>query len=344
MVSNMKKLLEDMVSRADLIPHHNYWMIRSDGGKSYEPFLQHGIVAIRMPYVTQSYASTIANTDLPVKMALNEIKSHFETLSKDPRILLSESLKELQNQMTRSTRASQLYVFSKVIQKGDVVLVPSEGTSHVSIGIIKENGLYTDNYINKRYPLCKSVEWLNQIPRYRLDPGLHRALSAHQAISNLSDYEEYIERSINSCFVKDNVCNYVLTLNSSDINAEKFFSLGSDVISMLRLLNDQYQLGIDPSEINLSLNLNSPGKVVFKSKAISIAFLIMGLFSACSDGRVAYENNASVHGDSFMTIVDSIRNENRGDAQALKTRINQCLRSTEALALEKWNEESLNSR
>ena len=70
----------------------------------------------------------------------------------------------------------------------------------------------------------------------------------------------------------------------------------------------------------------------------------MGLFSACSDGRVAYENNTSVHGDSFMTIVDSIRNENRGDAQALKTRINQCLRSTEALALEKWNEESLNSR
>lgn len=344
MGNNMKQLLDDMVSRADLIPHHNYWMIRSDGGKSYEPFLRRKIVALRMPYISHSYAANVANMDVPAKMALDEIKAHLETISKDPLMLIHESVKELQNQTTRSTRASQLYAFTKVIAKGDIVLVPSEGTSHVSIGMIKEDGLLVDDFINKTYPICRSVEWLNQIPRYRLDPGLTRALSAHQAISNLSDYEEYIERSINSCFVKDDVCNYVLTLNSLDINAEKFFNLGSDVISMLKLLNDQYQLGIDPGEINLSMNLNSPGKIVFKSKAVAIAFLMMGLFSACSDGRVGYEDNASVQGDSFMTIVDSIRNENHGDAQALKNRINQCLRSTEALALEKWNEESLNAR
>ena len=342
MENNMKQLLDELVLKADLIPHHNYWMIRSDSGKSYAPFLRHGIVALRMPYITQSYASSIANLEMPAKMVLDEIKAHLKSISNDPRMLIKESTEELQNQMTRSTRASQLYVFTKVIEKGDIVLVPSEGTSYVSIGIIKDNGLYTNDYINKTYPISRSVEWLNQIPRYRLDPGLTRALSAHQAISNLSDYEEYIERSINSCFVKDDICNYVLTLNSSDINAENFFNLGSDVISMLRLLNDKYQLGIDPAEINLSMNLNSPGKIVFKSRAVSIAFLIMGLFSACSDGRVGYENNTSVQGDSFMTIVDSIKNENQGDAQTLKNRINQCLRSTEALALEKWNEESLN--
>lgn len=344
MENNVKQLLDDMVSKADLIPHHNYWMIRSDSGKSYEPFLRNGIVALRMPYITQSYASSIANTDMPAKMALDEIKAHLKSISNDSSMLIKEGAEELQNQMTRSTRASQLYTFTKVIEKGDVVLVPSEGTSYVSIGIVKENNLYISDYINKTYPLSRSIEWLNQIPRYRLDPGLTRALSAHQAISNLSDYEEYIERSINSCFVKDDICNYVLTLNSIDINAENFFNLGSDVIRMLKLLNEKYQLGIDPGEINLSMNLNSPGKIVFKSKAIPVAFLIMGLFSACSEGRVGYEDNTSVQGDSFMKIVDSIRNENQNGAQELKNRINHCLRSTEALSLEKWNEESLNQR
>lgn len=344
MENNIKQILDEMVGSVDLTPHHNYWMIRSDGGKSYEPFLLHQLVALRMPYVTQSYATSVSNMEMPAKMALDEIKAHLKNLTTSSDMIIREKAKELQNQTVRSNRASQLYTFSKVIQQGDIILLPSEGTSYVSIGIAKDNGLIIDDYINKTYPLSRRVEWLNQIPRFRLDPGLYRALSAHQAIYNLSDYEEFIERSISSCFVKDDVCNYVLTLNSSDINAEKFFDLGSDVIKMLRYLNDEYQLGIDPGEINLSMNLNSPGKVVFKSKAIAIAFLIMGIFSACSDGRVDYENNSVVQGDSFNIMVDKIKAETSGDIQTLKRRINECLRSNEAMALEKWNEESLNIR
>lgn len=344
MGSDIKTVLNEMINSVDLTPHHNYWMIRSEGGKHYQPFLQKGIVALRMPYITASYATSICNNELPVKMVIDEIKAHLENISKDSKMLIYDWVKELQTPNVRGNRASQLYTFVKTIQHGDIVLVPSEGTSYISIGMVIGNELLTDDRINKSYPLCRKVKWLNQIPKYRLDPGIYRALSAHQAISNLSDYEEYIERSFNSCFIKDGVCNYVLTLNSADINAENFFRLGSDVLEILTILKEKYDIDVDINDINLSMNLNSPGKVVFKSRTAIIAFLMMALFSACSDGQVGYEQDSAVQGEAFTTLVDSLRTETGGNIDVLKSRINQCLHSTEAKALEKWNKESLNER
>ena len=344
MVSDIKTILNEMNNSVDLTPHHNYWMIRSEGGKNYQPFLKKEIVALRMPYVTASYATSICNSQLPVKMVIDEIKAHLENISKDPKMLIYDWVKELQTPNVRSNRASQLYTFVKTIQHGDIVLVPSGGTSYLSIGMVIGNELLIDDRINKSYPLCRRVKWLNQIPKHRLDPGLYRALSAHQAISNLSDYEEYIERSFNSCFIKDGVCNYVLTLNSADINAEYFFRLGSDVLETLTILKEKYDIDLDINDINLSMNLNSPGKVVFKSRTAIMAFLMMGLFSACSDGQVGYEQDSAVQGKAFSILVDSLRKETGGNIDVLKSRINQCLHSTEAKAWEKWNRESLNER
>ena len=339
--NRIKQILDSMSREIDLRSHRNYWMIRTDSGKSYKPFLQHGIVALRQPYISQEFATYVYRRDMPAKMAIDEIKAHLETISNDASMQTIEGVAELKNHIYRGNRASQLYTFIKVLKKGDVVLVPSEGATYISIGIIEDDYLVINERLNNNYPICKAVKWINQISKNRLDPGLYRALGAHQAISNLSDYEEFIERNCNSCFVKDNICNYVLTLNSADINAEEFFELGNDLLKLLRFYNKKYSLGINPGEISLSMNLNSPGKIVFKSAAVSIVYMMMALLSACSDGQIVYDDNEKIQGNDYSTLVDSLRNDTDGSIDAIKDHIGRCLRSTEAKAVERWNRESL---
>ena len=338
--NNMKELLARLVQTVDLRPKRDYWMVRTSNGIYYNPFIQHGIVALKLPYITNEYVARLRNHN-DDNVALQSIQEHLRTLANNPQ---NAAAAELGSPNVASTRASQIFNFCFKMKAGDMVLIPSDGATNISIGIITDDFPIINQPINDSFPIARSVRWVNQIPKIRLEPGLYRALGAHQALANISKYAEYLERNYGSCFMINDVCHYVLTINSEHVSANQFFGLGSTLITTLQKLSEQYDLGVNTQDIHLSMNLNSPGKIDFIATPI-IAFLIMALLTSCSDGGINFNDVAQIPQDLFHSLVDLVLQPVRqeGEIHELSDSLLNYLNGTDAQAVEQYNQNTLNA-
>ena len=342
--ANIKELLESIVNDVDLTPRRDYWMVRTDRGKNYDPFLQHGIVALRMPYVSTAFVSQLVHSNMNESDAITHIKSHFLGLLNNPNIAEMPDLQEIREPSTLSKRASQLYSFCLKMKSGDIVLIPSSDSSNISIGVIEGDEMLLDEGINIQYPIARKVRWINQISKNRLEPGLYRAIGNHQAMTNISKYSESLERNYGSCFMIDGVCHYVITFNSEQIPADKFFGLGQTLLQTLQNLQEQYGLQIDVRNINLTMNLNSPGRIDFKSTAV-IAILMMAILTSCSGGEITYDNVLPGVTESFTELVQKVTDffNVGGDNAQMSNTISDYLNGMDAQAVEKFNQNSIDA-
>lgn len=340
--TNIRQLLDGIVDAVDLTPHRDYWMVRTDRGRNYEPFLQKGIVALRMPYINTAFVSQLANTNYTEVEALNNIKAYLQGLLNNTNNIDQDLISEIREPSTLSKRASQLYSFCLKMRSGDIVLIPSSDSTHISIGMVDGDGMLIDDRLNEEFPIARRVKWINQISKSRLEPGLYRAIGNHQAITNISNYSESLERNYGSCFVMDGVCHYVITFNSEQIPADRFFGLGQTLLDTLKQISEQYGLQIDISEINLTMNLNSPGRIDFKSTAI-IALLMMAILTSCSNGSVSYDNVLPGCEEPFSELVNFVSGffGLEGENAQMSDSISNYLNGMDAQTVEKFNQNSM---
>ena len=47
---------------------------------------------------------------------------------------------------------------------------------------------------------CRDVFWSKELSKSKMDPCLYPIFQAHQAINNISEYKDYIERNIGNYF------------------------------------------------------------------------------------------------------------------------------------------------
>lgn len=343
--NNLRELLDQLVQSSQLVPAREYWLVRTNNGSYYDSFLNHGIVALKMPYADGGFITRLRNENLADSAAVTYVKDHFLSIINNPDNANNPVLEELRTPTTLSNRASQLYMFCSKMKSGDIILIPSEGATQISIGIVEGDDMFNDEAIARQYPIARRVRWVNQIPKYRLEPGLYRALGAHQAMANITKYAESLERNFGSCFMIDGVCHYVLTINSAEVSAEQFFGMGQTLLQTLSRLSTMYDLGINVQDINLSMNLNSPGKVDFKS-TLAIAFLIMAILTACSDGQLEYEGLTQFPTDIFNSLVELVSQPFREDQEITQMgdSIQNYLNGMDAQSVEKWNENSIRAR
>lgn len=342
--NNLKVLLEQLANAVDLQPQRDYWMVRTSNGIHYTPFLQRGIVALQLPYITNEFISDlrINNAD---NVALQSIQSHLHSIVKNPQHPQRAQADELmESSVVVGTRAAQLFNFCFKMKSGDMILIPDEGASYISIGIVLEDYPIINEDVNRTYPVARKVRWVNQIPKNRLEPGLYRALGAHQALAKISKYSEYLERNYGSCFMIGDACHYVLAINSELVSADQFFGMGSTLMRTLKKLSEQYDLGVNTQDIHLSMNLNSPGKVDFIANK-TIALLIMALLTACSNGNINFNGMSQLPQDVFNNLVEMVRTpvQQEGDIKELTDSLNDYLNGTEAQAVEQYNQNTLNA-
>lgn len=338
----IRQLLDRIVNEVDLTPRRDYWMVRTDRGKNYTPFLQHGIVALRMPYVSTAFVSQLVNKKMSDIEYVDYIKAHLGELINNPKNAEMVDLQEIREPSTLSKRASQLYSFCLKMRSGDIVLIPSSDSSNISIGVVDGDEMLIDERLNEQYPIARKVCWINQISKNRLEPGLYRAIGNHQAMTNISKYSESLERNYGSCFMMNGICHYVITFNSEQISADKFFGLGQTLLKALQLISEQNELQIDVRSINLTMNLNSPGRIDFKSTA-RIAILMMAILTSCSGGEIAYDN--VLHGvtETFTELVEKVSDffGAGGDNAEMSNTISDYLNGMDAQAVEKFNQNSI---
>lgn len=112
----------------------------------------------------------------------------------------------------------------------------------------------------------------------------------------------------------------------------------------LKKLSEQYKLGINTEDIHLSMNLNSPGKVDFIANK-TIAFLIMALLTACSNGDINFNDMQQIPHDEFNNLVEMVKQpiQQEGDIKVLTDSLVDYLYGTEAQAVEKYNQNTMDA-
>lgn len=342
--NNLKQLLERLAENVDLQPEREYWMVRTSNGDNYVPFLRRGVVALQLPYITNQFISDLRNNNAD-NVALQTIQSHMQSIVENQQHPMQGFAGELlESPKVLGTRAKQLFNFCFKMKTGDMVLIPDEGASYISIGIISDDYPVLGEGITHIYPVVRRVHWVNQIPKNRLESGLYRALGAHQALANISKYSEYLERNYGSCFMIGDACHYVLAINSEQVSADQFFGMGDTLMKTLKKFSEYYDLGVNTEEIHLSMNLNSPGKVDFIANK-TITFLIMALLTACSNGKINFNDMQQIPQDEFNNLVNVVWQpiQQEDDIKTLTDSLVDYLNGTEAQAVEQYNQNTLNA-
>lgn len=295
------QLIEERVSHAN---SKHYWMVRTDDGRNYSAFKDNSFIAINVLDCPTAFLHRIVNEYPSVSVRKQRIREQILQLHDNGAINIANRNGEVEAS-SLSRLANQIYSLCFGMQQGDIVVIPDAGANRLCIGRITDAQLAANPVMNGHFTLVRSVEWIKEIRKSRLDPCLYKALGAHQAICDISRYAEYIERNYNSYFVVDDKFYYVLTVNAESISAYKLTSIINSLLNTVQEISNSANLGINVEDIQFSINVNSPGKFSFVTTAKNAA-LIMAVAVALFGGRISYENFEASTAGGFSTLVECV--------------------------------------
>ncbi len=321
---NLFNALEESIV-GSLARNIHYWMVRTNGGQYYNAFRQGNFVALAIPGAYQEIVGRAAQFRDNVEQCKATIARAIPNNNRqDPR--------------AHSLLVNHIYRIAFAMKEGDIVLMPSAGASLISIGRIMESEITRDVEIAGQFSLARRVEWITEIPKRTLDPCLYRALGAHQAISDVTGYKEYIERNYNSFFSLGDECHYVLTLNSQQINARSFAQLISTVLNVSDDISKNFELGINVNEVNMSTYLNSPGKIDLRG-SVRNCLLLFAVVAALSGGEITY-NGFAIRTEGLIDAVVAAINGYREASEQIREQkllFDAAAESLSTKSVEQWN-------
>lgn len=293
--------IEDSITQIN--PKRNYWMVRTTGGDFYEDFLENNFIAIGWN-----------------KIQISDIKSGAES----PRALvdLGQKIRDnYEDNLRPFHTAKQLIKFAYEIKKGDIVLIPSSSSSIVSFGEVLEDHIYiqevkSDNPFVCTYAKRKKVKWIYTKDRRFLDPYLFKLLYSRQTITEAKSYDVYIDRTINSVYVKGERSHVVFDVKTkSGINARELSMFWNLLFDLAEGFGKEENIDINANEIEVKLNLQSPGTLEFISFTLEAITVIGLIIVAISGGGFEIKTktwSVKLHTDGVIKkIQDYLNNKHR---------------------------------
>jgi restriction system protein len=282
-MSNFKTELNQFFESIESIPERKkYWLIRTEGGEYFESFRNFNYIALGYDEILYSKIFDLKKTSKNEEDFRIKLKAHIDTILPE-----------------RATGliASQLTKFIYEVKKGDLVIVPSENSTYISIGQVNDSNLMevSDLMIDRTdcpYRKRKSVKWIKTIDKKSTDLLLYRALQSHQAITDISKHANIIERSIGDFYKLDDETNLIINVQrETNVPAPDLLFFGSDLLKFTRDFIEFYDLDFDISDIEIKINVNSKGKTQFLSKNGRLILLLGVIFvGTCGGGlKVKWE-------------------------------------------------------
>lgn len=233
-----------------IVPNRNYWFLRTHGGDYYKEFYLKGFVSIGWDDVP--CIEEILRTD--------EIIGPFK-----------------EKYGVNTTRVfNQVYRFCREMQKGDIVIIPSTGSSEFAFGVLKDDIHYeasnTDEALQEEscpYLKRRKVEWITSVKRYLIDPKLYLFFRNQQALSNANDYKPFIERAINPFYIMDGVAYFNIAVRrKSDVPSLHIplYMTGilERAIALHNVINNENEaLTAAARKISTRVNVQCPGVVEY---------------------------------------------------------------------------------
>lgn len=314
-----------LIASVESIPaEKRYWLIRTQSGTLYDTFRENHIVALEHMDIPLSsfnnFNKEAGDNETKLRSLIrNAIIEVYETKFQDS--------EEQINYRQSTLIANQIYKFVYEIKKGDVVIIPSYNSDLISFGEVSES--YIGNFtieelrkIDTDAILKKRVKWVKDIPRRELDPYLYRMFTAHQAVIDVGSYAEVIERSLKDFFILDNEAHLIINIQSEqDISASDLFGLGSDLLYLVDKFAKDYNIDICSKDLQVSISLNSPGKIDLKSKIKKVT-LISGLILAVFGGGYKNKYIGDLTTDGLPGLIKAISDfRDRDEQRSMREKI-----------------------
>ena len=336
-MNEFQQLLQEVTEASATINTKKYWLVRTDDGANYNTFSERNFVALNLQNFPIGFVNAARQIEHP-KEKLSLLKNSLIQLHQQQPNLLSYDPIDSSYSSNIGRLASQISSISLEMNRGDIVLIPSQGASILKIGRIVDVDLSTDEAITRQFSFARKVEWIKEISKRRLEANLYKALGAHQAICDISKYASVIERNYTSYFVVDDEYHCVLTVNAETVSAYELTALVQNVLKTVDEISHDFNLGIDVKDIKISINVNSPGKMDFISTGKKV-ILTMAVAVALAGGTLTYEHLEVKTDGLFSSLVDAV---NRWKNAEQKRKQNQELfdlykNSLGVKTVEEWN-------
>jgi len=292
-----------------------YWLVRTQSGDLYETFRTNEFIALEHYELSLSELNTIRNEfgndyDKTYKAirSLVEIK-HEVKLNNDE-----------EKARTISLIASQICRFVFEVKKGDIVIIPSKNSDNVSFGTVLESHIGNFNNIEILKSgvdslLKKRVEWLKEYDRERLEPDLFRIFTAHQALNDINYYAQAIERTMNDLYVLNNEAHVIINVGAEyKISAKDLFGFGYEILESIDEYASIHNLEINSQDLNVTINLNSPGKIDLKStikKTTLITAIIVGVMGGGLESKKGQFSLTSPGISGILKSIDEFKTHNQ---------------------------------
>lgn len=290
--------LQDILSQVPLIKkERDYWFIRTEGGEYFDSFINNKFIGIGW--------NNILLEDL-VKKPMADVKEKIARID-------GVDLGTTAGKTHTSGVYNKLMRFND-LRTGDVVVIPSAFSNRWAFGVINDKRPYIDNNKtgNCEYKKRRKVTW-QKVENFRLlDPIFNEIKTNQHSLSNINRYSRYIDIVTNSLYVKGDDAHLVLNVRTTEeINAKEFFRLGTALINVLEIIQNECGF-LDEEKVDatsLKLYLQSPGKVELKSLSKK-SLIALGLVLA---PMLINSPNHSVSSPISDDILNSIRTKAQSD-------------------------------
>ena len=257
----------------------NYWFIRTQGGDFYKTFLDNSYIAIGYDSINLSLIKNAANDKSGKKYLAEVIKKQFPDESKPGYI------------------GNQLIDFSYNIKKGDIVVIPSESSSKISIGEVLETPVYElNNNLGESdcpYLKRKKIKWLKQNLTFNhIDPKLFSIKYSQRTITRIQDeFHPYIDRIISPIYIKNDNAHLAINVERKEnFPAYDLFTTWTELLDLTEEFGKDEQIEINKKDIDLKINVQSPGTIEFITYSVIGIVVLATLVTALIGAE--YESNS----------------------------------------------------
>lgn len=254
----------------EISKNKNYWFVRTQGGDYYENFINGEFISIGYDKILLFDVDQLKNSPNPTEALADKVRKYYE------------------DNLTPTHTANQILKFVNEINKGDIVLIPSTSSNHITFGEVTDSKTYlkseSKDIDNCPFEKRKKVKWIKTVQKLKLNPNLYRLIYSHHAITEANFYDQYIDKTLNSFFIKYNRAHLVIDVATNEgINARELFTMGLQMFECVDSFSKSNNYNASSDDIEIKTNLESPGTVEFISNSV-LALTIIGLIIVLLNG------------------------------------------------------------
>lgn len=315
---DLNKIVDELTENIDKIPDSKkYWLIRTQSGSLYDSFIENNYIGLDHHEVSLEALARMRkmakkNRGLFQDEIKQSVQHHYNSLDKP----IDVSPQRI------GLISGQIFRFYNDVKVGDIVIIPSSNSDLVSFGTVESSDIAVfseeeSRKIDTTQFLNKKVKWITEFRRHSLDPNIFRMFTAHHAISDVSRYAAVIERSLNDFFILDDDAHLIINVQQEDdLKARSVFGMGHNFLELFDEIVKELKLeGVSSNDLEITVNLNSPGKIDLKSN-IKKTTLVAGLILLVCGGGYTTADGTSLKTDGIKVLLDAIsdyrdRNQDR---------------------------------